>query len=174
MTDLDRAEIDTVAATGEHGRRHFFSAAVAGIATGGTLATASNATAAQSAVSVVALNPAGAPAAAPGYSPGIAAANASRVVFVSGQGPEDVKADMETQMRRTFDRIGLVLKAAGADFSNVVMLRAYFVHLVRDLPVYRKVRMDYLKEPYPASTAVGTTELAVPGLEFEIEAVAIL
>jgi enamine deaminase RidA (YjgF/YER057c/UK114 family) len=100
--------------------------------------------------------------------------NATRVVFVSGQGPNDLKADMETQIRQTFDRIGLVLNAAGADFSNVVMLRAYFVHLVRDLPVYRKVRMDYLKEPYPASTAVGTTELAIPGLEIEIEAVALL
>jgi enamine deaminase RidA (YjgF/YER057c/UK114 family) len=48
------------------------------------------------------------------------------------------------------------------------------VHLVRDLPIYRKVRLDYLKEPYPASTAVGTTELAIPGLEIEIEAVAIV
>jgi enamine deaminase RidA (YjgF/YER057c/UK114 family) len=55
-----------------------------------------------------------------------------------------------------------------------VLLRAYFVHMARDLPVYRKVRLDYLSEPYPASTAVGTTELAIPGLEIEIEAVAIV
>ena len=86
---------------------------------------------------------------------------------------KDVAA-FKQQVRRGFERIKATLHAAGADFSNVVMLRAYFVHLVRDLPVYRKVRMDYLKEPYPASTAVGTTELAVPGLEIEIEAVAIL
>ena len=32
----------------------------------------------------------------------------------------------------------------------------------------------YLVAPYPASTAVGTTELAIPGLELEIEAVAVL
>jgi enamine deaminase RidA (YjgF/YER057c/UK114 family) len=119
------------------------------------------------------LFPQGAPAAAPGYSPGIAAAG-RRVVFVSGQGPQDLKADMETQIRQTFDRIGLVLKAGGASFADVVMLRAYFVHLGRDLPVYRKVRMDYLKAPYPASTAVGVTELAIPGLEIEIEAIAIV
>ena len=67
-----------------------------------------------------------------------------------------------------------VLKAGGASFRDVVMLRAYFVHLARDLPVYRKVRKDYLSEPYPASTAVGVTELAIPGLEVEIEAVAIV
>jgi len=119
------------------------------------------------------LFPEAAPAAAPGYSPGIAA-EGRRFVFVSGQGPQDVKADMETQIRQTFDRIGLVLRAGGASFADVVMLRAYFVHLGRDLPVYRKVRKDYLKEPYPASTAVGVTELAIPGLEIEIEAVAIV
>lgn len=119
------------------------------------------------------LFPEGAPAAATGYSPGIAA-EGRRVVFVSGQGPRDLKADMEAQIRQTFDRIRLVLEAGGASFKDVVMLRAYFVHLGRDLPVYRKVRKDYLEQPYPASTAVGVTELAIPGLEIEIEAVAIV
>jgi enamine deaminase RidA (YjgF/YER057c/UK114 family) len=119
------------------------------------------------------LFPQGAPAAASGYSPGIVATG-KRVVLVSGQGPQDLKADMEMQMRQTFDRIGLVLKAGGASFRNVVMLRAYFVHLSRDLPAYRKVRLDYLVEPYPASTAVGVTELAIQGLEIEIEAIAIV
>ena len=120
-----------------------------------------------------ALFPEGAPAAAPGYSPGIAA-EGRRVVFVSGQGPKDLGADMETQVRQTFDRIGLVLKAGGASFADVVMIRAYFVHLQRDLAAYRKVRREYLKEPYPASTAVGVTELAAAGLEIEIEAIAIV
>jgi enamine deaminase RidA (YjgF/YER057c/UK114 family) len=119
------------------------------------------------------LRPEGAPAAAPGYSPGIRA-EGQRVIFVSGQGPKDLKADVETQIRQTFDRIGLVLKAGGATFRDVVMVRAYFVHLSRDLPVYRKVRMDYLSEPYPAATAVGVAELAIEGLEVEIEAVAIV
>ena len=120
-----------------------------------------------------ALNPDGAPAAASGYSPGIEA-EGGRVVFVSGQGPSDLNVDVETQIRQTFDRVGLVLKSGGATFENVVMIRAYFVHLVRDLPIYRKVRLDYLKAPYPAATAVGVTELAVPGLQIEIEAVAIV
>ena len=85
-----------------------------------------------------------------------------------------MKADMETQIRQTFERIGLVLKSGGASFRDVVMIRAYFVHLARDLPVYSKVRKDYLSEPYPASTAVGVTELAVARLEVEIEAIALL
>jgi enamine deaminase RidA (YjgF/YER057c/UK114 family) len=157
-------------------RRDFLSAAFLG-ATGGPLAGlgVGPVAAAEAAPGVKArgLFPDGAPAAAPGYSPGIAA-EGRRVVFVSGQGPKDLGADMETQVRQTFDRIGLVLKAAGASFADVVMMRAYFVHLHRDLAAYRKVRMDYLKEPYPASTAVGVTELAVAGLDVEIEAIAIL
>ena len=119
------------------------------------------------------LYPAGAPAAASGYSPGIRA-EGQRVIFVSGQGPDDLKAGMEAQIRQTFDRIGHVLRAGSASFADVVMLRAYFAHLGRDLPVCRKIRKDYLKEPYPASTAVGVTELASPGREIEIEAVAIV
>jgi enamine deaminase RidA (YjgF/YER057c/UK114 family) len=93
-------------------------------------------------------------------------------LLVSGQGSKDLKADMETQVRPTFDRIGLVLKEAGSSFADVVMLRVYFVHLNRDLAAYRKIRLEYLKEPYPASTAVRVTELAVAGIE--IEAIAIL
>ena len=113
----------------------------------------------------------GVPASHLPFSPAVRAGD---FVFVSGQGPQDVTADMETQMRQTFERIGKVLAAAGASFENVVMMRSYFVHLSRDLPVYRKVRKEYLKQPYPASTAVGTTELAIPGLDVEIEAIAII
>ena len=75
-----------------------------------------------------------------------------KLIIVSGQGPKDIGADMETQMRQTFERIGVILKEAGASFENVVVLRAYFVRFSRDLPVYRKVRKEYLTEPYPAST----------------------
>jgi enamine deaminase RidA (YjgF/YER057c/UK114 family) len=157
-------------------RRDFLSAALLG-ATGGSLAGLGEGTVAaadeEPRAKARGLFPDGAPAAAPGYSPGIAA-EGQRVVFVSGQGPKDMGADMETQVRQTFDRIGLVLKAAGASFADVVMIRAYFVHLHRDLAAYRKVRMEYLKEPYPASTAVGVTELAAAGLEIEIEAIAIV
>jgi len=120
-----------------------------------------------------ALRPAGAPSADAGYSPAILATG-GQLLFISGQGPEDYNADMETQIRQTFDRIGLLLEAAGGSFANVVILRSYWVHMLRDLPIYRRVRRDYLVEPYPASTAVGTPELAIPGLELEIEAVAVL
>lgn len=108
-----------------------------------------------------------------GYSAGIVA-EGRRVVFVSGQGPRDLNADVETQIRQTFERIRAVLEAAGASLDDVVILRSYFVHFSRDLPVYRKVRKEFLSPPYPASTAVGVTELAPVGNTIEIEAVAVL
>ncbi|MBX3177281.1 MAG: hypothetical protein KF886_07975 [Candidatus Hydrogenedentes bacterium] len=152
-------------------RRAFMTGSIAGLAGAAALAAGS---AAASAVKRTGLDPDGAPAADSGYTPGIKAEGGQTVVFVSGQGPEDYDADMETQMRQTFDRIGKVLAEAGAGFEHVVILRSYFVDIARDLPAYRKVRKEYLKQPYPASTAVGTPALAIPGLQFEIEAVAIL
>jgi 2-iminobutanoate/2-iminopropanoate deaminase len=157
-------------------RRGFLGLTFVGLA-GGALAelpaTAAVAEQARAGQGPRGLFPEGAPAAAAGYSPGVSA-EGRRVLLVSGQGPQDLKADMETQVRQTFERIGLVLRAGGASFRDVVMIRAYFLHLARDLPAYRKVRMEFLKEPYPASTAVGVTELAIPGLEVEIEAIAVL
>lgn len=155
-------------------RRDFIAGTLSGIAAG-TVASLSSETAkaGDGKAERIGLHPDGVPAADSGYTPGILATG-QKMIFVSGQGPEDYKADMETQIRQTFERIGKVLEQAGAGFENVVILRSYFVHLSRDLPAYRKVRKEFLSKPYPASTAVGTPELAIPGLEIEIEAVAII
>jgi enamine deaminase RidA (YjgF/YER057c/UK114 family) len=159
-------------------RRKFLAAGLLGLATGfPSVAKASadstaNTSGSQS-VKIKGLNPPDAPAADVGYTPGILA-EGQRLVFISGQGPRDYNADMETQFRQTFERIKIILEQAGGSFRNVVILRAYFVHFSRDLLVYRKVRKEYLVQPYPASTAVGVTELAPPGNVIEIEAVAVL
>jgi len=163
--------------TQERPRRDLLAAALVGMA-GGSLGALSSgsahaAGAAASKTRRKGLVPPGAPAADSGYTPGILV-QGQRLVFVSGQGPEDLNADMETQLRQTMDRIGLILDAAGASFENVVIIRGFFVHLLRDLPIYRKIRKDYLVKPYPASTCVGTPELAIPGLEIEIEALAVV
>jgi len=159
-------------------RRQVFTTSVAGAA-GGLLAGSLLHGSAmandhhQTSFSRRALRPEGAPSDDAGYSPAILATG-QQLLFISGQGPEDLDADMETQVRQTFDRIGILLEAAGASFANVVIVRSYWVHMLRDISIFRKVRKDYLVEPYPASSAVGTPELAIPGLELEIEAVAVI
>ena len=158
-------------------RRALLKTTLAGLASGSLAATSAVAASAEAKAKQNSKRrgvfPPDAPAADVGYSPGIAA-EGQRVICVSGQGPRDLSANMETQMRQTFERIASILAVAGAAWENVVMMRAYFVNLARDLPVYRKVRKEFLVKPYPASTAVGVTELAGPGLQIEIEAVAIL
>lgn len=119
------------------------------------------------------IHPEGVDAAHPTYSPAILA-EGSQALFVSGQGPSDYTANPETQIRQTMERIGEILKAAGATWKNVVMVRSYFLNMKRDLPVFRKVRADFFVDPPPASTAVGVTELAIEGLQVEIEVMAIL
>ncbi len=159
-------------------RRTFLTASLLGLASG-IPAVAHAAGDAKSPVShspsakITGLNPPDAPAADVGYTPGILA-EGQRLVFISGQGPRDYHADMETQFRQTFERLKVILEQAGGSMRNLVILRAYFVHFSRDLPVYRKVRKEFLVKPYPASTAVGVTELAPPGNHIEIEAVAVL
>ena len=155
-------------------RRAFLSGALLGVA-GGSLASVSAASAAgaETKAKLTGLSPAEAPAADSGYTPGILA-EGRRLIFVSGQGPRDREADMETQIRQTFENIGKVLEAGGASLKNVVILRSYFVNIARDLPIYRKVRKEYLSKPYPASTAVGVSALAFSNLQIEIEAVAVL
>jgi 2-iminobutanoate/2-iminopropanoate deaminase len=120
-----------------------------------------------------ALHAEGAPAADVGYSPAILA-EGKKLLLISGQGPKDHNADMETQIRQTLDKIGLLLKSAGGSFANVIMVRHYWLHLQRDLPIFRKIRRDYFVEPYPASTGIGVSELATPDLQLEIEVVAVL
>ena len=159
-------------------RRKFLGGALAGMAAGslGTLSAApkpASATTEDYKFKRTVLAPGGLLPDDSGYSQGILA-DAGRMVCVSGQGPNNLFAEMETQLRQTMENIGRVLKEAGASFDNVVFIRGYFVHIARDLPIYRKVRKDYLVKPYPASSCVGVTELAIKGLEIEIEAMAII
>ena len=120
-----------------------------------------------------AIAPDAVPAAAPFYSPAILG-EGNQLLFISGQGPKNLDADPETQIRETFEQIVEILNEAAASIENVVMIRAYFLNMARDLPAFRKVRQEFLVEPYPAATAVGISELAVPNLQVEIEAVALL
>jgi enamine deaminase RidA (YjgF/YER057c/UK114 family) len=42
------------------------------------------------------------------------------------------------------------------------------------LPDYGRVKAEFVRGPQPASTAVGVTALALPGLMIEVEAIAVL
>ena len=65
-----------------------------------------------------------------------------------------------------------MLKAAGASFPDVVEMTTFHVGLQRNLGKFMKVKDKYLREPYPAWTAIGITELAIPGGLVDIKVIA--
>jgi enamine deaminase RidA (YjgF/YER057c/UK114 family) len=103
----------------------------------------------------------------------------STILFISGQVALDddgnlvAPGDFEGQVRRTFDNLGRVLEEAGGTFADIVKLTVYLVD-ISHLPDYGRIKAGFIAGQQPASTAVGVTALAVPGLMIEIEATAVL
>ncbi len=80
--------------------------------------------------------------------------------------------DPEAQFRNIFDRILAVLDAAGLDFGAVVEMTSYHIGLQDHLEVFRKVRADYVQEPFPAWTAIEVAGFVRPGPVCEIRVIA--
>ncbi|HEY2663037.1 MAG TPA: RidA family protein [Candidatus Binataceae bacterium] len=83
-----------------------------------------------------------------------------------------VSVDPETQYTEAFESLKSVLAAAGASFANLVEITTFHVGLQKNMSVFSKVKDRYLVKPYPAWTAIGITELALPGALVEIRATA--
>lgn len=110
-------------------------------------------------------------AAAPMFSPGILMGD---TLYVSGQIGRDLKtktreipADFESEVKATLDDIGIVLKAAGMTFDNVVSVQVYLT----DMELFARMNSVYSKvfnAPRPSRTTVGVTKLADPKAHIEI------
>jgi enamine deaminase RidA (YjgF/YER057c/UK114 family) len=71
------------------------------------------------------------------------------------------EGDVRAQLVQVYENLGIALKASGASFNDVSLLR--------------EVRANYLNSVNPpANTLVGVTALAQPGHLVEIEATAII
>jgi enamine deaminase RidA (YjgF/YER057c/UK114 family) len=98
------------------------------------------------------------------------------LIFVSGQVGVDEAgqpiADPKAQFVAAIENLREILEAAGGTLADVVEMTTYFTSLV-DLPVFVTVKqLFFTTTPYPAWTAIGVNELAVPGLRVEITAIA--
>ena len=98
-------------------------------------------------------------------------------VWVSGQvGIDDQltpAAGMAAQARLAFEGLKRTLAAAGATLEDVVELTTFHIDLRGEMEQFAKVKDEYLPRNYPAWTAVGVTQLALPELRVEIRAVAV-
>jgi enamine deaminase RidA (YjgF/YER057c/UK114 family) len=110
-----------------------------------------------------------------GSSPAVSVAGRC-LVFISGQVGVDEAghpfADPEAQFVAAIQNLREILEAAGGSLADVVEMTTYFTSMV-DLPVFVTVKERFFTTtPYPAWTAVGVNELALPGLLVENKATA--
>lgn len=80
--------------------------------------------------------------------------------------------DPAAQFATAFEALRAILRAAGADLSDLVELTTYHVEMERHMATFMAVRARYLAAPYPAWTAVEVKGLIVPGGLVELRAVA--
>lgn len=82
--------------------------------------------------------------------------------------------DPEQQFATAFEALKTVLAEAGAALDDIVELVTYHVDIRRHMETFMKVKDRFIGEPYPAWTAIGVSELIVPGGLVELRAVAVL
>jgi len=105
-----------------------------------------------------------------------AAVHAGGLLFFSGQVAQDpetgklINGDFSAQTERVFKNIGLLLAAAGKDFSHVVKVTVFLTRMT-DFPQMNEIYGRYFDKPYPARTSVAVTTLPL-GAEIELDVVA--
>jgi enamine deaminase RidA (YjgF/YER057c/UK114 family) len=106
------------------------------------------------------------------YSPAV---RANGFLFVSGQvgSREDgsPEPELQGQVRRAFDNLNAVLKAAGCSFDDVVDVTVFIVNPEANFETIWKIVPEYWGDaPHPTLTGVGVTWLY--GFQFEIKVIA--
>lgn len=99
-----------------------------------------------------------------------------QLLLCSGQiGTDDsggVPSAFVDEARNAWAAVGRVLAAAGLDHSAIIEFTSYHVGLQQHLADFMVARDEVLREPWPAWTAIGVAELAVPGARVEIRVTA--
>ncbi|MEX3106532.1 RidA family protein [Streptomyces sp. V2] len=101
------------------------------------------------------------------------------LVFVSGQYASDatgapVPGDFAAQVELAFDHLQEALAAVGLGFEHVVKLGTFVVdHDAAKLEVLGKALPARFGDRFPAQTLSGVASLALPGMLFEVDAIAV-
>ena len=111
----------------------------------------------------------------------VVAAIGTKLIFVSGQEPEDIdgklvgRGDFAVQARQVFANLGRALAAAGALPKHVAKITIYVVDYRRDhhLPIIEEARVSLFGDHKPADVVVGIATLS-PDYLIEVDAVAVI
>src|ERR1043166_9457009 len=93
-----------------------------------------------------------------------AAILADGTLYVSGMIGTDLKtkavpANFDDEVKAVLGNIGIVLKAGGMDYKDVVSVQVYLTDMTL-FPRMNAVYTTFFKEPRPSRTTVGVTKLA--------------
>jgi reactive intermediate/imine deaminase len=100
------------------------------------------------------------------------------LLFISGQAaisPEGELVgvgDFDAQAEQTFRNLERVLAAGGSGLDRIVKVTIFLTDMA-NFPKIVELRGRWFTPPYPADTIVEVSSLALPGLEIEIEAIAV-
>ncbi|MFQ5917654.1 MAG: RidA family protein [Candidatus Binatia bacterium] len=112
------------------------------------------------------------------FSQGVVVKGGSSMIFVAGQAAFDKdghvvgKGDITQQTQVTLENVKSVLESAGASLEDVVRITVFLTD-IRNMSVMQRVRADYFRSNYPASTGVQVSSLAHEDLLVEIDAIAV-
>ena len=115
----------------------------------------------------------------PGFSH-VAVATGQRLVFVAGQTaltPDFAiigEGDLAAQTRASMECVGIALRAAGANWDDVVRRTIYTVAPTEFEVIARAIAEVTGDAADPPQTIIGVTGLALPQLMIEIEVTALL
>ena len=101
---------------------------------------------------------------------------AAGLVFLSGQTGEDwetgqiVDGGFEHECRQLLANVGVLLRAAGLDFGDVVRTTVYVVDL-DTMPTLNGIYREYFPNAFPARATVEVSRLGI-GAQVEIDVIA--
>ena len=92
------------------------------------------------------------------------AVKVGKTMYLSGQIPLDpltmdlVEGGVDVHVRRVFDNLQAVARAAGGGLADVAKLNVFLTDLA-NFAVVNSVMAEYFQEPYPARAAIGVAAL---------------
>lgn len=96
-------------------------------------------------------------------------------VYVSGQIPLDpdtgtlVQGEFDAEVRRVFDNLAAIAKAAGGSLADAVKVTIFMTDLAHFATV-NSIMEEYFPEPWPARATVGVAQLP-RGARVEVECI---
>jgi enamine deaminase RidA (YjgF/YER057c/UK114 family) len=91
---------------------------------------------------------------------------------VAGLRPGETLADADKAYGRAFEMLEDVLARSGSSFDGVVDITTFHTDLPAQFDSFRKVKDRYIREPFPAWTAIDIDRLVPDGGLVEIKLVA--